>query len=146
VRLQAQNVLFWVIRTHALVIAAVRPGERPHPAEADTRAVSWVTNFTERARPRWQVDSKPQDPRGGPMITSKTFKHLAARTAAAAFIAASAGTAGLCLTTSADAAVVSGGSLLRMLADDELQTAAGGLRMPAVHPAARKLPGRGVNW
>ena len=52
--------------------------------------------------------------------------------------ASCAGTAGLCLTTSADAAAVPCGSALRMLADDEFQTAAGGLRMPALHPAIER--------
>jgi len=82
----------------------------------------------------------PTIPVEAPMSTSKTFKRLAAGTAAAAALAASAGAAGLCLAAPADAAVLPGTSVVRTLADDEFQTAAAGLRVPAAHPAARTAP------
>jgi uncharacterized membrane protein (UPF0136 family) len=77
------------------------------------------------------------------MSTSQTLRHLAASTAVAAVLAASAGTAGLCLATSASAAVVPGGTL-RTLHAGEFQTAAG-LHTPTVHSAARIPGGRGAN-
>jgi hypothetical protein len=79
------------------------------------------------------------------MSTSTTLKHLAASTATAAVLAASAGTVGLCLTTTTTAAVP-GGTVLSTLHDDEFQTAAGGLRTPTVQPAARILAGHGGNY
>ena len=80
------------------------------------------------------------------MNTTATVKHLAASAAAAAVLAASAGAAGLTLTTATTAsAAVPGGAQLRTLHADELQTAAGGLLVPAAHPVPRVRAGTPKN-
>jgi hypothetical protein len=74
-----------------------------------------------------------------PMNPTSNVKQLAASTAFAAVLAASAGTAGLCLAAAAGAAPAPAGIGLRTLRDDPFRAAAGGLRAPAAHPIARAI-------
>jgi hypothetical protein len=73
------------------------------------------------------------------MNPKTNVKNLAASTALAAVLSASAGTAGLCLAAAAGAAPAPAGIGLRTLRDDPFRAAPGGLRVPAAHPVARAL-------
>jgi hypothetical protein len=73
------------------------------------------------------------------MNPRSNVKQLAASTAFAAVLAASAGTAGLCLATAAGPAPAPAGLGLRTLRDDPSRAAAGSLRAPAAHPVARAI-------